>query len=104
MVGIEELARLRRRKRELVARSEANRAALDAECENLRGAAEAIDRGVSIVRAARPFLALAAPLLGFLAVRKWRKVSGLAARLSAGWGTARTLYSVWRNFQGRDGG
>ena len=99
MVGLAELESLQVRKQELLARSEANRGALQAECENLRDAAASVGRGFSFLREARPALFLAAPVLGFLFVRKWRPVGRAARNVILGWRIMNSLRTVWQDLK-----
>ncbi len=99
MVGFAELESLQVRKQELLARSEANRRALHSECENLRDAAASVGRGFSFLREARPALLLAAPVLGFLLARQWRRAGRVARNVILGWRIMNSLRTVWRDLK-----
>ena len=99
MVGLAELEALQIRKQELLARSEANRRALHAECEHLRDAAASVGRGFSFLREARPALFLAAPALGFLLARRWRRAGRVARNVILGWRIMNGLRTVWQDLK-----
>lgn len=99
MPGRRELKGLEFRRRELVLRSTLNRLAIGAELRNVQAALRPADRIVSTVRAARPWLLLLAPLVGFLAARSFRNNgSGFSKALDAlKW--VRPLLALWKQFK-----
>lgn len=85
MFGTENLTRLSARKTQLVAESDAIRRELQANCAKLQPVVGWVDAGTALVRQLKPVLLVAAPALGFLAVRKAGLFSGLARRMITGW-------------------
>ena len=77
-----------------------SRAQLAAAWENLRGPASKLERGVSFVRKTRFLWMLAAPLLGFLVVRKWRSLGRIATMLVSGLRLSRTILAIWQGVAG----
>ena|SRR5438552_1583547 len=94
-----ELARLLSHKQKLLAQSEDNRAQLAAVWENLRGPVSTLERGVSFFRETRALWMLAAPVLGFLALRKRRGLGRFATMLVSGLRLSRIVLAVWQGFR-----
>jgi hypothetical protein len=94
-----ELARLLNHKQKLLAQSEGNRVQLAEAWENLREPASKLERGISFFRETRFIWMLAAPLLGFLVVRKWRSLGRIATMLVSGLRLSRTVLAVWPGFR-----
>ena len=72
MLGGKELKGLELRRRELVLRSTINRLAISVELQNVQTALRPADRIFGLVRAARPWLLVLAPLAGIFAARSLR--------------------------------
>ena len=98
MLGGKELKGLELRRRELVLRSTINRLALSVELQNVQIALRPAERMVSLVRAARPWLLLLAPLAGIFAARSLRKSgSGFSKALGVlKW--VQALLALWKQF------
>jgi hypothetical protein len=94
-----ELARLFNHKQKLLAQSEGNRVQLAAAWENLCEPASKLERGISFFRETRFIWMLAAPLLGFLVVRKWWSLARIATTLISGFRLSRTVLAVWQGFR-----
>ena len=99
MLGGEELKGLELRRRELVLRSTLNRLAISVELQNVQTALRPAERIVSLVRAARPWLLVLAPLAGIFAARGLRNNgSGFSKALGVlRW--IQPLLVLWKQFR-----
>jgi hypothetical protein len=99
MLGGEELKGLELRRRELVLRSTINRLAIGVELQNVQIALRPAERIVGLVRAARPWLLVLAPLAGIFAARGLRNNgSGLSKVLGIlKW--IQPLLVLWKQFR-----
>lgn len=95
---------LQERKRRLLARSDACRASLADECQNIRIATGWVPRTVRTVRSIYPVLLIAIPLIGYLFARKRPAAPpqnhaaskrGLIASALAGYRLYRQVKPVW---------
>ncbi len=68
----QELNELRARKALLQVECRLQRGLVQLELERVRGGFDLLSRGAGWLQHCRPFLPLAAPLVGFVLVRKWR--------------------------------
>ena len=98
MLGGKELKGLELRRRELVLRSAINRLEIMVEVQNVQIALRPAERIVGLVRAARPWLLLLAPLAGIFAARSLRKNgSGFSKALGVlKW--IQPLLALWKQF------
>jgi len=98
MLGGKELKGLELRRRELVLRSTLNRLAISVELQNMQIALRPAERMVSLVRAARPWLLLLAPLAGIFAARSLRKNSSGFSKALGVLKWIQPLLALWRQF------
>ena len=99
MLGGEELKSLELRRRELVLRSTINRLTIKVELQHVQTALRPAERIVSLVRAARPWLLVLAPLAGIFAARGLRtNGSGFSKALGIlKW--IQPLLVLWKQFR-----
>jgi len=95
----QEIGELRARKQQLLAASGVNRQLLRLEMEQLRPAAEWVDRGYHLAQSLRPILKFALPVAGLVLARKRRDAKSLLANALAGWQIARKLTGLWKAFR-----
>lgn len=106
MFGKQERERLRLHRQALIVESDLNRLTIEAEIQKIRASTAWIRGTIQTYQQIRPFISLAAPVLGFLVVRLFRAKPKAAAkpepeqhqRSSFGW--ARLLpivFSIWRS-------
>ncbi len=99
MIRNQELERLHIRKLELLAQSQSNRAQLAATWARLRGPASTLERGISFFRKTRYLWMLAAPVLGFFAAKKWRKLGQISSTAVFSLRLIRNLRAMWQGFR-----
>jgi hypothetical protein len=98
MFGGQELANLALEKQVLVAESDLNRLALQAEIQNLRSAAAWVSEAARWPRNHGALLLVLAPLAGFLLTRSSRRPDSWLNRVAAAAKWVGPLYSLWKNF------
>jgi len=86
------------RRRELVLRSTLNRLAISVELQNVQIALRPAERMVSLVRAARPWLLLLAPLAGIFAARSLRDNGSGVSKAMGVLKLLQSLLVVWKQF------
>lgn len=90
----DQLIAIARRKERLVARSEAQRAVIDASLRQLQGPIAVVDRGLEVVRFLRAHPLVVAVAMTTLVVFRGRSLLSLAGRAFSMWRLWRTL-SAW---------
>src|SRR6266516_5010934 len=99
MLGGKELKGLELRRRELVLRSTINRLAIGVELQNVQIALRPAERIVGLVRAARPWLLVLAPLAGIFAARGLRKNSSGFSKALGVLKRIQPLLALWKQFR-----
>lgn len=99
MFGNGELARLKLRKAELLAESDALRQSLVSDWVKLKPIAAWIEAGTDIFRRIQPLLMTLAPFLGFWVARRRRVSFGFARILTVGWRVWRAITTMRRTSQ-----
>ena len=101
MLGRKELASLDQQKQALLAESELNRIALQADVQSLHSATAWVNEVTSASRELAPLLVILAPLAGFFLARGSRRSDSWLSRLMAlaKWGAP--LYRLWKTFSAR---
>ena len=98
MFSRQELKRLELRRRELVVQSTLNRLAFVEAWQQLETAWRPVERVVSTVRSARPWLLAVAPLAGFIAARRFRRGGSILTKALGVLRWIQPLLAVWRQF------
>jgi len=96
--GRQELNRLGAQKQALLLESGLNRHALLAEWRQLRSASARVGSAAHASSRFAPFLAVLAPLAGFLVIRSLRRPESLFTRLVAAAKWIGPVYSLWRGY------
>jgi len=99
MLGGKELKGLELRRRELVLRSAINRLEIMVEVQNVQIALRPAERIVSLVRAARPWLLLLAPLAGIFAARGLRNNGSGFSKVMGVLKWIQPLLALWKQFR-----
>ena len=89
---------LRQRRQELLAASEAYRRLLFVECTAVQQRLEWLDRTVTVARRLRPFISLAAPLLGIWAAQRRNRGRSWIGRFASAMPVAGRFVSAVREF------
>ena len=98
MLGGKELKGLELRRRELVLRSTINRLAISVELQNVQTALRPAERIFGLVRAARPWLLVLAPLAGIFAARSLRHNGSGFSKAMAVLKCLQPLLVLWKQF------
>lgn len=98
MFGRRELDNLRAQKQALLLESSLNRHALLADWQELRSATAWMSSAAQAPTRFVPFLAVLAPLAGFLVVRTLRRPESWFTRLVAAAKWIGPVYSLWRGY------
>src|SRR6266536_3097556 len=99
MLGGEELKGLELRRRELVLRSTINRLTIRVELQHVQIALRPAERIVSLVRAARPWLLVLAPLAGIFAARGLRNNGSGFSKAMGVLKWIQPLLALWKQFR-----
>jgi len=99
MLGGKELKGLELRRRELVLRSTINRLTIRLELQNVQVALRPAERIVGLVRAARPWLLVLAPLAGIFAARSLRNNGAGFSRALGVLKWIQPLLVLWKQFR-----
>jgi len=92
MLVIPERKNLEAQKKLLVAQSEIYRSTLSLQCARIEASMAWLDRALSFIRSTYPLMMLAAPLLGFAAVKKRSLLRNLWVKGLFGWQLYRKLW------------
>ena len=99
MLGGEELKGLELRRRELVLRSTINRLTIRMELQHVQIALRPAERVVGLVRAARPWLLVLAPLAGIFAARSLRNNGSVFSKALGVLKWLQPLLALWKQFR-----
>jgi len=99
MLGGKELKGLELRRRELVLRSAINRLAIGVELQNVQVALRPAERIVGLIRAARPWLLVLAPLAGIFAARSLRNNGSGFSKVLGILKWIQPLLVLWKQFR-----
>jgi len=95
----ENLTEIRQRKQAVIAHIDLQRAMLQLEMLRLRPYLGYLDTGARLVRTARPVWLAGAPLLGFWAIRRLRKMGSWLPSAFIAWGTIQKGLAFWRGLR-----
>src|SRR5437667_3907489 len=99
MLGGKELKGLELRRQELVLRSTINRLAISVELQNVQTALRPAERIFGLVRAARPWLLVLAPLAGIFAARSLRNNGSVFSKMLGVLKLLQPLLALWQQFK-----
>ena len=99
MLGGRELKGLELRRRELVLRSSINRLEMSVELQNVQIALRPAERIVGLIRAARPWLVVLAPLVGIFAARSLRSNGSVFSKALGVLKWIQPLLVMWKQFR-----
>jgi hypothetical protein len=99
MLGGKELKSLELRRRELVLRSAINRLTIGVELQNVQIALRPAERIVGLLRAARPWLVVLAPLAGIFAARSLRNNGSVFSKAMGVLKWIQPLLVLWKQFR-----
>jgi hypothetical protein len=102
MGGRKDVGDLQLRKRVLILESNLNRAALQAEWQNIRTATAWVGQAAQTLQVVKPWLPLLAPLAGILAVRGVRQPVRVLSRLMTALKWVGPVLAAWKSYSGRD--
>lgn len=103
MAGGKDALSLELRKQALILESQLNRLVLQAEWDKMRAATAWVGDAAGTVRRVRPWLAMLAPVAGFLAARQARQRRGIIHTIISAIKWARAAQTIWKSVAGRVG-